>query len=102
MDIQICKALHDALAPHAEQGRSWDEMMEMLLFEVPDEAMAEFMAMADPHLVQVSDHVGDLLTQIATAFGMTPLGLTVLMSRIKDKAFEVETKFEAYASRSSG
>ena len=68
--------------------------LEDLLFEIPDEAMAEFIELADPVEVDVSDLVYSLIHQMSEAFGMTPLGLTVLMSKIFDRTMKIRNRFD--------
>lgn len=92
--VKITRALHDALAPAVEAGRAWSDLLEALLFEIPDESMEAFTTMADPVDVEVSGLVGDLMVQISEAFGMTPLGLSVLMGKILTKTFEMQARFE--------
>ena len=94
--IKIARSLHNELAPFLAAGRDLDEMLESLLFEIPEEAMEAFTLMADPVEVEVGSKVADLIGQIAEAFGMTPLGLTVLMHKVSARTFKVAERYEKF------
>lgn len=99
--VQISSALHAQLDPLVQAGKSLDSLLEELLFEIPDEAMESFVLMAAPVEVEVRPETAELMGQIAEAFGMTPLGLTVLMHKVTERTFKVSQKYEEYKARGS-
>lgn len=94
--IRMTRALSEALAPAIAAGHGLDDLLETLLYEVPDEAMEAYAEMADPVEVQVSDRVHSLVTQIADAFGLSPLGLTVLLAKVQARTFELASRYRAF------
>lgn len=90
--IQIARGLADQLNSVQDKNA----MLEDLLFEIPDEALQQFAELADPTSLEVSDTVRTLINQMSEAFGMTPLGLTVLMSQIFERTVKVQTRFDGF------
>jgi len=93
--VQIARSLADKLAQVPDKNK----MLEDLLFEIPDEALEQFTELADPVTIEVNDLVYALILQISEAFGMTPLGLTVLMQKIFDRTIELQTRFNRYSDQ---
>ena len=94
--MKITKRLHDVLRPRVKAGAAWDELIQDLLFEVPDEAMEMMEEMGNLKDVKVSPETTKLVGQIAEAFGFTPLGLAVLLAEVQPKADRVRDRYHAY------
>lgn len=89
----IARALAERLT---EVGQDPDQILETLLYEIPDEALEVFHNMADPVEVKISHRVEDLMEQVAEAFGMNTMGLTVLMSKVLDKTLQVAARLSEH------
>lgn len=85
-----------ALAKRLEEiGGDTGELLETLLFEIPEEALETFHNMADPVEIDVDPRIEGLMEEVADAFGMNVLGLSVLMNKIIDKTAAVAARLDA-------
>lgn len=93
--IQVTRGLASKLTPNP------DEVLQDLLFEAPDELMGEYMTMDNPVEVEVSDETAGVLTSLAHDFGLTPLGLCVVLERVYPRTMELKVKFNEFTRRSA-
>lgn len=97
--MKVCRALKERLDAFCEaHGASMDDLWGTLIYEVPDEVLQDYAAMADPVDIQVSQELEDVTEGMAEAFGMTVLGMSVLMNDVMTKALEVDKRKKDYES----
>lgn len=97
----ICRALSEKLQGYADNlGVSVDEMFQMVLYEIPDEVLEQFHAMADPVEVEVGDETRDVMESMAEDFGFTTVGLSVLMNKLLDRAVLVHERLAGWEAKS--
>lgn len=94
--IQITSGLLSKLP-----AQDMDNFLQDLLFEAPDELMEWYAATRNPVEVEVSDTTADVMTSMAESFGVTPLGLCVVLERVYPKFMEWKAKYEEYLRRTA-
>lgn len=95
--MKVCKPLADKLILLAEEyGTTVDDVWRQVLFEIPDEALEQFHLMSDSTDITVSDETAYLTAAIADDFGMTILGMSVLMDKLMAKVLKVSNKLAEY------
>ena len=97
--LKICKGLHDKLISFSDvSGLSIEELWNLLLYEIPDEALKEFAMMANPIEIEMAPDLELVSEGMAEAFGMTVLGMSVLMNDIMEKTLAVNKRKVDHAS----
>lgn len=87
--MKVCRSLSEKLTNIAQvYGMTVNEAFLTFLFNVPDEALREYHALADPVEMELSEEAEGVAASMAEDFGLTPLGLTVLLDQILDKALK--------------
>lgn len=99
--VHIARGLYDKLAPYIERDIDIDTLLEDLLFEVPDEAMEQYMALRDPVEIEVGSKVHSLLIGMAQDFGLTTVGLTVFLADLFDPTMKIRKRYDDYVARTS-
>lgn len=89
----IARALADRIV---DSKHDPDQLLETLLFEIPEEVLEVFHNLADPVEIKVSPKIEALMEEVADAFGLNTLGLTVLMSKILEKTLTVTSRLADY------
>lgn len=95
--MQVCQSLATKLEKFGDAfGLTQDELWRQVLYEVPDDALEAYHMIQTAGNVEVSEETEALTKSLADAFGMTVLGLSVLMDKIIDKAMSCQTKMVDY------
>lgn len=95
--MKVCRPLADKLLLlAAEYNTTVDEVWRQVLFEIPDEALEQFHLMSDSTELEVSEDTAYLTAAIADDFGMTVLGMSVLMDKLMTKVLKVNNKLAEY------
>lgn len=95
--MKVCQSLRDKLVTLADAyGVTVDELWRQVLFEIPDEALEQFHLMAVSADIEVTAETEELTEAIAQDFGMTVLGMSVLMDKLMAKVLKVRNKMDEY------
>jgi len=95
--LKICRSLHDKLTLVCQTlGLELEDVWQDLLFEIPDEELETFHNMVNPTDLELSPDLEALTENLAAAFGLTSLGMSVLMDKILDRTMKVKKTLADY------
>lgn len=89
MELLIPRQLFDKI-------RGDPDMLEALVFEVPDEALDRYLGLRDLVPIEVGQELHDVVVSMAADFGLTEPGLLLLASAVLDKMVQVREKYDKF------